>query len=105
MRREVNANYLWGYLFGGVDVEPQLYFWYPLRWKMVDNTLDEETEAGGFDERCLIACRSTLGYHKLVKAQKCSGNGLLMRRNGDGSSIPTRSRYVTTEVAIAKNYK
>ena len=24
---EINANYLWGYLVDGVDVEPQLNFW------------------------------------------------------------------------------
>ena len=47
---EVNANYLRGYLVNGVDVEPQLDFRRQLGWEMVDNTLDEETEAGGIDE-------------------------------------------------------
>ena len=44
---EVNANYLRGYLVDGVDVEPQLDFRRQLGCEMVENTLYEETEAGG----------------------------------------------------------
>ena len=40
---EVNANYLRGYLFDGVDVEPQLYFRLQLGWEIVENTIDEDT--------------------------------------------------------------
>ena len=35
------------YLVGGIVVEPQLYFRRQLVWEMVENTLYEETEAGG----------------------------------------------------------
>ena len=37
---------------------------------MVDNTLDEETEAGWVYERCLRASTGVLGDHDLVTVQK-----------------------------------
>ena len=67
---EVNTNYLRGYLVDGVDVEPQLDFRRQLGWYMVDNTLDEDTEAGGFDWRLMKSRRGTLGDHELVTAPK-----------------------------------
>ena len=44
---EVNANYPRGYLVDRVYLDPQLDFWCQLVWEMVENTLYEETEAGG----------------------------------------------------------
>ena len=44
---EVNANYLRVYLVDGVDMEPQLDFRRQFGWDMFDNTIYEETEAGG----------------------------------------------------------
>ena len=67
---EVNANYLHGYLVYGVDVGPQLDFWRKLGWEMIENTLDEETEAGGVYGRRLRSRRGTLGDHELVIATK-----------------------------------
>ena len=58
---------------------------------MVENTLDEETEYGRVD-----------GRHELVTAQNIVENGLMMRINVGESISPTRSRYATTEAAIAK---
>ena len=60
---EVNENYPWGCLVYRVDVEPQLDFWRQLGWDMVENTLDEETEAGGVDGRRLVARKGILGDH------------------------------------------
>ena len=48
-----------------------------LRWKMVENTLDEETEAWGVDVRQLRARRGALRYHKLVTAPKYCGKWLV----------------------------
>ena len=74
---EVNENYLWGYLIGGFDVDPQLYFRRQLGWEMVENTLDEETEAGGVGGRWLRSRRETLGDHELVTAPKYCGKCLV----------------------------
>ena len=94
---EVNANYLQGYLVDEVDVEPQLNFWRQLGWEMVENTFDEDTEAGGVDGIRPRLRRGGLGDHELVTAPKYYVNVLLMRINGGGPSSPTRSRYATTE--------
>ena len=58
-----------------VDVEPQLDFWSQLGWEMDENTLDEETEAGGAGGRQLR--RGTLGDHELVTAPKYCGKWLV----------------------------
>ena len=94
---EVNENYLWRYLANGVDVEPQLDSWRQLGWEMVENTFDEDTEAGGVDGIRPRLRRGGLGDHELVTAPKYYVNVLLMRINGGGPSSPTRSRYATTE--------
>ena len=70
---EVNANYLRDYLVDGVDVGPDLDFWRQLGWEMVENTIYEETEAGGVDVILTIARRETLGDHELVTAPKYCG--------------------------------
>ena len=44
---------------------------------MVENTLDEETEAWGVDVRQLRARRGALRYHKLVTAPKYCGKWLV----------------------------
>ena len=44
---------------------------------MVENTLDEETEAGGDDGIRMIARRGGLGYHELVAAPKYCGKWLV----------------------------
>ena len=44
---------------------------------MVENTFDEDTEAGGVDIRRLIARRGTLGEHELVTAPKYCGKWLV----------------------------
>ena len=69
---------------------------------MVDNILYEETEARGVYGIWMRARRGALGYRELVTAPKYCGNGLLMRINGRGSSIPTTSIYATNEAAIVK---
>ena len=60
-----------------IDVEPQLDFWRQLEWDMVDNTLDEETEAGGVDGIQPKSRRGALGDHELVTAPKCCGKWLV----------------------------
>ena len=72
---------------------------------MVENKIDEYTEAGGVDVIRLISRRGALGDHELVTAPKYCGNGLLMIINGGGSSRPTRSRYAPTEETIELFYK
>ena len=54
-------------------MEPQLDFWRQLGWEMVENTLDEEIEAGGVDGRNLRSRRETLGDHELVTDPKYFG--------------------------------
>ena len=44
---------------------------------MVENTLDEETEAGGVHRRRLRARRGNLGDHELVTAPKYCGKRLV----------------------------
>ena len=58
-------------------MDPQFYFWRHLGWEMVDNTLDEETEAGGVDVRRLVARIGTLGDHELVTDPKYCGKWLV----------------------------
>ena len=77
MLTEVNVNYLQGYLVDRVDVEPQSDFRRQLGWEMVENTLDEETEAGGVDGRRLRARKGALGDHELVAAPTYCGKWLV----------------------------
>ena len=60
-------------------MDPWLDFWRQLGWDIVDNTIDEETEAGGggVDQRQLVARRGTLRYHELVTSQKYCGKWLV----------------------------
>ena len=44
---------------------------------MAENTLDEETQAGGVDGRRLRARREALGYHEIVTAPKYCGKWLI----------------------------
>ena len=74
---EINTNYLQGYLVDGVDTEPRLDFWHQLGWYMVENVLDEETEAVGVNRRRPRARRRALGDHELVTAQKYCGKCLV----------------------------
>ena len=53
-----------------IDVEPQLDFWSQLEWYMIENKLDEDTEARRVDGRHLRARRGTLGDHEIVTAPK-----------------------------------
>ena len=48
----------------------ELNFWRHLGWEMVENTLGEETEAGGLNGRRLRSMRGTLGDYELLKAPK-----------------------------------
>ena len=54
-------------------MEPQLDFRCQLGWEMVDNILDEGTEAGGVGGIRLRARRGTLGDHEIVTAPKYCG--------------------------------
>ena len=80
-------------------MEPQFDFWHQLGSERVENTFDEETEAGGVNGGRLRARMRTLGDHELVTDPKYCGNGLLTRINDGGSSNPTRRRYTRTEAA------
>ena len=66
----------------------ELYFWRHLGWEMVENILDEDTEAEGVDGIRLKSTMGNLGDHEIVKAPKYYGNVLLMRINDGGSSSP-----------------
>ena len=55
----------------------ELDFWCYLRWDMVDNTLDEDTEASGVDGRRMMSSGGTLGDLKLVTAQTYCGKWLV----------------------------
>ena len=54
-------------------MELQLDVWRQLICDMVDNTLDEETEAGGVDVRRPRERRGALGDHEFVTAPKYCG--------------------------------
>ena len=51
-------------------MEPQLDFCHQLVWEMVENTIDEQTEAEGVDGIRMRERRGTLGYHELFTAPK-----------------------------------
>ena len=54
-------------------MDTKLDFWHHLGWKMVENTLDEEKEAGGVYVRHLRARMGNLEDHKIVTAPKYCG--------------------------------
>ena len=58
-------------------MDPWLDFWRQLVWDMVENTLDEETEAGGVCGRRLRARRGDLVDHELVIAPTYCGKWLV----------------------------
>ena len=58
-------------------MEPQLDFWCQLVWEMVENTLDEDTDAGGVDGIWMRSRRGSLGDHELVTAPKYCGKLLV----------------------------
>ena len=58
-------------------MDPQLDFWRQLGFEMVEITLDEEKEAGGFDRRRLREKKGALGDNELVTAPKYCGTLLV----------------------------
>ena len=51
-------------------MDPRLDFWHQLIWEMVENTIYEDTEAGGVYGRLLRARRGTMGDYEIVTAPK-----------------------------------
>ena len=58
-------------------MEPQLDFRRQFGWDIFDNTIYEETEAGGVDVIQLRSRRGYLLYHELVTAPKYCGEWLV----------------------------
>ena len=58
-------------------MEPLLCFWSQLGWDMVENTLDEDTEAGGGWWKIYEIKEGALGDYEFVIAPKYCGKWLV----------------------------
>ena len=85
-----------------IDVEPQLGFWCQLGWDVVENTLDEEIEAGGVDGRQPRAMRGALGDHEIVTAPKYCGKWLVDENKWRGVKHPYQNQICNNQSGDCK---
>ena len=78
-------------------MEPQLGFWSQLVWEMVENTLDEEIEAGGVYERIMRARRGGLRDHDLVTSTKYCEKWLVEENKWQGVNRPYKKQICNNQ--------
>ena len=81
-------------------MESHLDFWRQLGWEIFENTLDEETEAGGFDERQMRSRRGALVDHELVTDPRYCGKWLGDKNKGRRFKQPYQKNICINRVAF-----